>query len=325
MIDEKILKKYTRNLDVEQYAFDEFAKKTSSNIGRSEIANTIRKNRYNGLYLFEPEDFYEIERNTSVSGIYNNEHRVIILNKEDFEFENDIAIHELVHAYLNRRSQAIIKIDDKVVEYGVGLEEGIASLIQKTNCIDDIDDCVVSAYPCQACLFKQLNVLYQYSDYKKHSNLMCHLLKEPNDFLHAISGIYKSVFRKIFGDHKEILNLSLRCAYVIVSATDVITDNDDVNHRYFYQIASICNSICLAFADPNIRNGRTENALFPQLSKVIKSSEEKLMSAIFNDESAYFNGKTETLMKMLMLCLEELEKVENDINLSENKIKNKQI
>lgn len=312
MVDQDILKKYSRDLEVEQYAKDELLKKTAGFINAQDINRVMRLNKYNGLYLFEPEDFRSTEDKDYVSGFYNHNSRVIILNKEDFNKWNDIAVHEFVHAYLNRRNQKRVNICGVQADYGMGLEEGAASIIQKVDSIKDIDNCDVDSYIGQSFIFKQLNILYQYSNYKKYPNLMHHLLQEPKNFLRAIAGIYESIFIKVFGNNSETLDLSFRCAYLNVSITDVITDDEFIDHGNFCYFASTCNSICLALADEAVRDDRVKNELFPQLSKVIKTPEERLLTHIFDNEGSYFEGKKEMLKKILILCLEEIEKIKTD-------------
>lgn len=269
----------------------------------------MRLNKYNGLYLFEPEKFYATEDKDYVSGFYNHNSRVIILNKEDFNKWNDIAVHEFVHAYLNRRNQKRVKMYGIEADYGMGLEEGAASIIQKVDSIKDIDNCEVVSYVAQSFILKQLNILYEYSDYRKYPNLIHHLLQEPKDFLHTIAGTYESIFIKAFGNNSETLDLSFRCAYLNVSITDVMTDDKFIDHSNFCSLASACNSICLALADEDTRDSRIKDESFPQLSKVIKTPEERLLSYIFDNEGTYFEGKKEILKKILILCLEEIEKI----------------
>ena len=104
-------------------------------------------------------EHYETEDKDYVSGFYNHDSRVIILNKEDFNKWNDIAVHEFVHAYLNRRNQKRINICGVQADYGMGLEEGAASIIQKVDSIKDIDNFDVDSYIGQSFIFKQLNIL----------------------------------------------------------------------------------------------------------------------------------------------------------------------
>lgn len=312
MLNQDILKKYSRNLEVEQYAKEEFLKKTTGFINGEDISRVMRLNKYNGLYLFEPEDFYATEDKEYVSGLYNHDSRVIILNKEDFNKWNDIAVHEYVHAFLNRRNQKRVKMYGIEADYGMGLEEGAASIIQKVDSIKDIDNCEVDSYVIQSFILKQLNTLYEYSDYKKYPNLIHHLLREPKDFLRAIAGTYESIFIKVFGNNSETLDLSFRCAYLNVSVTDAMTDDETIDYGNFCSLASTCNSICLALADEDARDGRIQNELFPQLSKVMKTPEERLLTRIFDNEGSYFENQKETLKKILILCLEEMERIKTD-------------
>lgn len=306
----KILRENQRSIEVERYALEEFLRKTSNCLEPLEVEETLRKNHYNGIYLISESDLRIVEPKDSVQGLYNNKYRIILLDKEYFYFQRDIAVHEITHAYLNGRNKKKIDIANNPVLYGVGLEEGFASLVQSTATIDNIDNCQVNAYPYQSKLFKQLNVLYDYSDYKKYPNLMHHMLKEPNDFLSALSGIYESILSKILVDSRDISLLSLRSASVVVNATDIMLE-EHCSDKILYQIVNCLNTVYLALADRNMRDGHLQHDLFPALSQIVKSSECRLLSALFGDESDYFKVQIQNLTGLIMAYLDEIEQIDS--------------
>jgi len=189
-MDISILKGKIRNTKIEEYAIEQMVNKSCGCISYDDVKEALRKNHFKGIYVVTPEEFHEFESDENALGLYNHEARVIILDGEAYIKHPDIAIHELAHAYLCRHDHKLIKVDNVTIDYGLGLEEGFAALMQMVNNINDINQCKVNSYPYQASIFKQLNALYAYSDFKKYPNLMHHMLKEPETFLRAVHDIY---------------------------------------------------------------------------------------------------------------------------------------
>lgn len=323
---EEIIKNKTRNRNVERFAIDELIRKMRGFVDSSTIKDRINKNLYKGLYLVSSEELSRIESNKSVKGIYNSDLGIILIDKDWFNSVNDVAVHEITHAYLNSENKVTISINDKKIRYGAGLEEGVVSIIQKASSVGNIDECIVDSYPYQAHLIKQLNVLYQYNNSKKYKNLLEHLLNEPSSFLPVIFQIYNDILVDALIDKQEAIDLSYRCAGAMVSATDLMLDNLDIDEHYIYTIFSNMNAIFLSLADKEIRDEKKKHSLFPIVNKSYKTAEEKLLSTIFNIDiiEGYFIRQKNMLNTLLSMYICEADKVDNNtINYGISKIKMK--
>jgi len=308
----EVLNGKVRNHEIEKIAIEQFLIKTNGCVNRFELEETLKKNCYNGMYLLSSNEFHLVEPKTSICGLYESDYNVIILDEEEYNDENDIAVHELVHAYLNKGINKTITIDHNTVEYGYGLEEGVASIMEKIETIDDIDNCITTSYPYQANLLKQLNILYGYNKNKKYSNLLQHILKEPDTFLHLIPEIYENILRNTLGNDSGVSSMSLRSAFAIVSMTDIMITNDEADSRRLYQLCSAINTIYLALADQKMRDGDSTHFLFPDLNQIVKTREQRLLNLIFNNEMGYFEDINKRLTALLAMSVTEIEHIENN-------------
>ena len=297
-----------RNYEIENLGIKMFAEKVKGCISEEDIRDTLIKNGFNGIYMLPEDQFNEVREDENVKAYYMPDEKKIIVNKDYYQDHKDIIIHELVHAYLNDNSRVTIEINEEFIDYGYGLEEGCCTVIQKTNDINTIEDSAVDVYIYQSHLVKQLNELYKYSPDKKYPNLIHHLLKEPKDFLPAVSRIYESILSKLNLDEDiNIREIALRSALSIVTTTDSMVDNKNYNPKSMYTINSCMNTVYLYLASKKIRNENKTNDLFPNFSETQKNDPERLIQLLFGSEVDYFKRQVNIISKLLMMQQEELE------------------
>lgn len=322
-MDKSILEGKVRNIDIEEYAIDMIVKKTGGYISHDEIKETLRNNGFDGVYVVTPQEFHEVEDDPYAVGLYSHDCRVVLLDGEAYAKQPDIAIHEVIHAYLGRRGCSLVEVDNSKVNYGYGLEEGFAALMQKCDDINDIDNCNVNSYPYQAIIFKQLNVLYQYSDCKKYPSLLHLMLKEPESFLHTLSQIYASILRKFVVNYDFISMTSMKTAFAAVSSSDAMVSSDGCQSVEMTKIISSFNTIYLALASKNFRDGVEQHKLFPDLHMIAKTAEERLLGTIFNDESNYILKQLSNLNLVMILHTEEMERLNKEDKNVNSKVKSR--
>ena len=311
---EEIIKGKERQKSIEQYAIDELLKKTKGFLDSSIIEERISKYLRKGIYLVSSQELATIEEKELVKGVYNNDLGLILLDSDWFELVPDVAVHEMAHAYLNSENKVKISINEIEVGYGVGLEEGAVSILQKISSFSDINDCVVDSYRYQAHLFKQLNVLYQYDSSKKYSNLLENLLNEPSKFLSTIFGIYNNILSNTTLEMSEIIDLSYKCAGAIVMSTDAMTDNIGIESNELFKVCNSINSVFLSLADSKIREEKETHNLFPIFKESYITSEEKLLNLIFGCDSLdnYYNRQKELLYRCLTVYTNEMDTIKSN-------------
>lgn len=310
----EVIKDKKRNTNIEKYAINELIKRTDGFIDPSLIKERITKSLYNGVYLVSSEEIIKLNDSKHTKGMYVDDLGLILIDEQWFNRVNDVAVHEIVHAYLNSESKIEILINDKKIGYGMGLEEGAASLVQKVGSISNIDDCQVDSYRYQSHLFKQLNVLYQYSNSKKYKNLLQQLLAEPNQFLSCVFNIYNDILSNTSIERKEAIELSYKCACAIVSATDTMLEKTDMDYNLIFNIITNINAIYLSLADKSIRDEASNHPLFPSIKDSYISKEERLLSRLFGLEilDGYFNRQKHLLDTLLTMYIYEMDQLEID-------------
>lgn len=308
----QILHKYKRDVNVERYALEQFSKRTKNCISYEEINNTLKDNKYNGIYLVSSFDFKLIEPQYTILGLYNYDYRTIFLNVGEYNKHQDISVHELTHAYLNGHSREVLPNEKIEYSSGAGLEEGIASIIQVVSDIDDIDNCDVCAYEFNSHLFKQLNVLYNYSNYKKYPNLLHHVLKEPNDFLLTVTLIYESILSKHIVDNNCVRDISVKSSTVLIKVCDILIE-ENAKTAMFYQLMNSLNTIYLALADRQMRNMGVINNLFPRLKGLSKNCGMKLSNSVVDNDTQYIKKLIEMINNLLTSYTEMINNLNTNI------------
>lgn len=300
-----ILYKKDRNYDVEELGIKMLAKRVKSCITEDDIRNTLIKNGFNGIYMLSSDEFYQLKDDNNVRAYYAPLASKIIVNSDYYKNHKDIVVHELVHAYLNCKANSLVNINDEDLYYGRGLEEGCCSIIQNVNSIDNIDDCIVNGYHYQTHLIKQLNVLYKYSSSKKYSNLLHHLLIEPDDFIPSIARIYESILNKLDIDVSDV---GLKTALAMVICTDSMLEDKQYDFSEFYKIINSINTIYLFLENKKIRDKNLSHPLFATFKPAIKLDEDRLLELLLGTEKHYFERQVELLSKLLIMFQEEIEK-----------------
>lgn len=305
-MEDIILSKKTRDYEVENYGIKLFAKHVKKCLSEEEIRNTLSDNGFNGIYMLSEDEFHML-KDESVSAYYEPDSKVIIVNSEHYKKHPDIIAHELLHAYLNCKSSSSINVDESVISYGYGLEEGCCMIIQKASNINNIDNCVANAYHYQTHLVKQLNELYKYSYDKKYPNLIHHLLKEPDDFLPAIARIYESILDKL-GLGINVRNMALRSAFAIVTSSDSMVEDKKYDFYTMHAVNNSINTVYLYLANAKIRNGEENNDLFSNYKEALRTNEETLLYRIFGNDANYFERQVKVISRLLIVQQEEIEK-----------------
>ena len=308
----KFNEKY-RNYKAENLGIKMLAKKVKSCISEDDIRNALINNGFKGVYILSNEAFCKVRESESVSAYYMPDEKKIIVNSACYEENHDIVIHELVHAYLDCKNSPEIEVNEECITYGHGLEEGCCAIIQNTNTINNIDNCIIDCYRYQSHLIRQLNVLYKYSPDKKYPNLIHHLLKEPADFLPAIERTYEGILNSL-GIEIDSREIALKSALAIVTSTDAMLDNNDYEFTYMYSINSYMNTVYLFLANKQIRDGKKVNLLFPTFDKTEKTKEDHFEKLIFKKENGYFRRQVNNISSLLMLQQDELEQYSNYTN-----------
>lgn len=298
----KIMEKENeKSISTNQIAYDKFCKILSPYLTSEEIKKTLINNGYYGLYFATKDEIYEFSGREDVVGLYKNEYGIGLLCEEAYDNENEIAIHELAHAFVNERINKKIQIDIEIANYGNGLEEGIVSIICQLE-HNDIDKCKSEVYPYQARLFQQLNTLYCYNQNRKYRNLLEFAIKEPEKLIPEIKNIYESILinnNNLTTGQKKYL--ASKCAFNLILICDLMLDYNYEEQKYLYGIQDGINTLFLGMVDSDIRNGKKENELFPCCNLVVKDKEDRLLSAIFgnDEETRYFDKKIGAVYELL--------------------------
>lgn len=296
-----IIKKYKRDYNIEKKILCDFSEVLKNYISFKNIQNTLYQNGFNGIYLLEKKAFSRFRNSNKIMGLYDEIEKVIIMNKDEYLYDERIAIHEMGHAFLDCKSQRKIEIDGKNIKYGVGLEEGAVTLLMCTSNVNDISEINKYAYLQQSRLFQQLNALYNYSNVKEYDNLLIHLLLKPDKFIPLVRDIYEDIFKTNYPDFN--CSLSTKSAHSIICGTDTLIDYQNDN---LYGLLKYINALYLNVADSDVRNGK-ETSLFIKSKDFNMTREEILLSQIFNKDYSYVQRQQSNLDVAIRLVNEELE------------------
>lgn len=316
-LDEAI-KYFKRDKVVEKEILDKFSDVLKKHFTREEIEQTLLENGFKGVYLLDEQQIDtlsslldEEEKNelldelSELFGKYHLEQKVIIMHKDEYMANKTIGIHEMGHAFLDSKNEAIIKVDGTKIRYGIGLEEGAVTSLMVTDDIEDISSYSRNVYPEQTILFQQLNVLYGYSRLKKYPNLLIHMFKEPENFMVLIREIYTDIYEQNY----ETMDIPVitKSAFDIIVGADTLTIDKVSNEKLIKTMQGI-NSVYLYMADKKIRNKESENPLFLPFRELQKTAEEILLEKIFGDESSYMERLSDLLEDLVLGFQETIEK-----------------
>ena len=314
----ELTKYFKRDRNAEKEILDKFSDVLKKHFTREEIEQTLLENGFKGVYLLDEQQIDtlsslldEEEKNelldelSELFGKYNLEQKVIIMHKDAYMANKTIGIHEMGHAFLDSKNEAIIKVDGAKIRYGIGLEEGAVTSLMVTDDIEDISSYSCNVYPEQTILFQQLNVLYGYSRLKKYPNLLIHMFKEPENFMVLIREIYTDIYEQNY----ETMDIPVitKSAFDIIVGADTLTIDKVSNEKLIKTMQGI-NSVYLYMADKKIRNKESENPLFLPFRELQKTGEEILLEKIFGDESSYMERLSDLLEDLVLGFQETIEK-----------------
>ena len=314
----ELTKYFKRDRNAEKEILDKFSDILKKHFTREEIEQTLLENGFNGVYLLDEKQIEtlnelldEDEKNqlldelSKLYGQYHTEQKVIIMHKDAYMSNKTIGIHEMGHAFLDSKNEAIIEVNGTKIRYGIGLEEGAVTSLMVTDDIANITNYTPDVYPEQTILFQQLNVLYGYSRLKKYPNLLIHMFKEPENFMVLIREIYTDIYEQNY-ETMDIPVITKSAFDIIVGADTLINDNEQ-NEKLMKTMQGI-NSVYLYMADEKIRCGKRKNALFLPFRELQKTSEEILLETIFGDESSYMERISNLLEDLVIGFQDTIEK-----------------
>jgi len=308
----EIIEMEKRDYVEEKRILTKFSQILKSYISEDNIKRTLNNNGFNGVYLSDSK-LFSLYNGEEASGIYDEEEKVIILNKEEYFNDKKMGIHEMCHAYLDGKMEKSIKFNEDKMTYGKGLEEGAATLLSCTSNVKNISKLNPFVYAYQSRLFQQLDVLYKYSDLKNYDNLLIHLLREPKNFIPLIGDIYENIYKTNYPDCDNFT--ILRSAFVMVAGTDLLTDCDDVS---IYSLLNCINSIYLNVADPKMRRNEKIHPWFVNDKQLKQTSEDIFLEKLFGVNDGYYNRQLTNLNSSIVLLNEKFEQYDY-----EGKIKTK--
>ena len=314
MLIKEITENQVRNYEEEKNILINFSNSLKPYISLKGIQKKLEQNGFNGVYILDSNLFHLIEKNLNVTGMYFHDEKIIIIDKESYIKDKSIGIHEMGYAFLDGKNYKEIIFDDNSIIYGIGLEEGAMAILQSNLNLKNMDKCNNNIYPLQTRIFKQLNILYKYSNFKEYENLLVHLFKEPKTFIPLIKNMYEDIYMsKLPNLNAELVTKS---AFYMISGTDALLENND---NELYNFLSYINSIYLNIADEKIRN-ENKSDIFMKPNSLQKTVIEKYLYAIFNSDMAYLKRLSSNLDIALSEVLERLDCFDVE-NLKDNKCK----
>lgn len=312
MLIEEVLEIQKRNYILEKEILSKFSEVLKPYISLKNIQDKLEQTGFNGVYMLDSDLFRSITQNVDTLGLYTSKEKVIIIDKECYNRDKGIGIHEMGHAFLDNDSNKEIIIDDHHMIYGKGLGEGAMAILGTNLNIKKLDKIDYKLYPEQSMIFKQLNVLYNYSNIKEYENLLIHLFMKPKKFLSLIKDIYEDIYLNKLPSFD--VNLAVKSAFAMVSSTDALLENNDDQLSIFL---SYVNSLYLNIVN---KNEEIENKLFLTSKAFEKTSEEKIISAIFNSDISYMKRLELYLDILLSEISKRLEKFDNNVKNEKSKI-----
>lgn len=314
----ELAKYFERDRNVEKEILAGFSNILRNHFTREEIEKTLLENGFNGVYLLDEEQIESLndlldedDKQIILSelrdlfGTYYLNEKIIIMNKNEYLNNKEIGIHEMGHAFLDSRNEAIIQINSSKIRYGIGLEEGAVTSLMVTDDIEDISNYSPNVYPDQTIFFQQLNALYQYTTLKKYPNLLIHMFKEPEKFMVLVREIYTDIYEQNY----ETMDNSVitKSAFDIVVGTDMLTTDNSLSLEGFKLMHAI-NTIYLHMADKDIRNKNKRNTLFKNFKELEKTNEEILLGKIFGDDGGYMERLSNLLEDLVLSFQADVEK-----------------
>ena len=275
-----------------------------------DISKTLELNGFKGVYIVPHKLFILVVEDLNSEAFFSIVNKVVIVDEDAYLKDPSIVKHELCHAYLNHKIYRKINLDIVSNIYGRGIEEGICSVFQTIDNLDNIGKVRPRAYIFQSRLFQQLNVLYNYTTVKEHPNLLIHALKEPRYFLSLIRDIYYDILKN---------NISSFDKYVDEISAHLYVDFDNLD-KILYEYTHIMNSLYLTIADSDIYNGSKTNDLFSVPKGYILKSEQKMLFQILNIDYDHESKWLDNLDFIHMKTEEMLSSVE-DIDYENSKTK----
>ena len=292
---QEVLENTKRDYSLEKEILSNFSEALKSYISLSEINDRLEANNFGGVYVLDDNTFYSLEDKSSIYGSYNIGTKSILLPVSHCR-EKDTGIHEMGHAFLDGRNRSKITIDNVVLEYGLGLEEGAVSLLECNNSISDISKYDSHVYPRESILFKQLDQLYQYADIKEYPNLLIHMFKDPKNFLYLIKEIYEKNFKRMYPKYESYM--AFRSAFSMIQGTDILNNSDMVPKDLFNNL-KLLNMLYLYVADQDLRFGDKVHPLFGKVDTFTMDSTDKLINLLFGCCDGYMDSMLGQLDKLL--------------------------
>lgn len=292
-----------RDDEIEDDVIEKFALFFNNEIPFDEIKYRLYKSNFKGIYLASDEEYENLIKNKEKKALYRIDEKAIISSLSNVEKNDDILIHEMVHALIdNKLAKNIHDIcNDLSGEKGHGFEEGVASTISSSCHNNDKDFISYSdSYVCQVGIVEQINFLYNFYSKKKYSSFLLHVIKEPVQTLNLLFDIYNDIIEQKFAlklnnneiNRKDTLNIAYKTANDIIVACDSMLEPDisDYDIKNLFFLASRLNyDYLLLVKDEILFNNEyvKELELFPKAIKeeTKMSGEEKLLSILFNDKT----------------------------------------
>lgn len=302
----EVLKKEDRKYSLEKEILNDFYQILKTDFTLKEIEDTLEQNKFDGVYVLDEDRFSLVKDDIHTLGFYSKRDRVIVLR--DKLYKPEIGVHEFGHAFLNFKSSKELKIDKNICIYGQGLEEGAMTTLMCSSNIRNIDNTIPNLYSLQVKLFKELMVLYGYSNINEYPNLLIHMLKRPEEFLTLIKNIYYNILKENYSETDELI--AMRSALQMIQCTDIVTNKKLKGLNDFSKILLSINCAYLIVADENIRSGRKQNILFPIPNNLIsgpETDEERLLYFIFNNEYYKIHRTVNYIDQILMFAQSTLE------------------
>lgn len=231
---------------------------------------------FDGIITLDDEKFNYVRTNDTTCAYYANNQfgkNVIVmpksLSKEDMICNLKTYLkHELVHAIIGRRIKTENGGEDDLADfsvnsvshnYGVGLEEGIASSIAYNYGVSNEEPKFSRnqiSYYYNVRIVSQLNCIYQNYSGRKYSSFQYHVLKEPENTFRLLG----DMFLKTMTDNlkplneeekRNIMNLAYRAAlYNLLILNNLVAyqygfDKDTNLRAEFSKIENINSLFCL--------------------------------------------------------------------------------
>lgn len=293
---EELILKTKRNYDIEKEAINDMARILRPYITKKEITKVLEENGFAGFYIIKEELFNDHFKEDTESGLYDTIYKAAIMNEKQAAIDPTIKLHELFHACLDAKNIKKILSDGVETNFGVGFEEGAASIIHSINNYKDIDKAKPTCYVFQSRLFQQLNVLYNYTKIKEYPNLLISMMKKPEQFLPLIRDIYSDLLEdKIECTDKLLFGKS---AHHMVCIADILTEKKYLDRR-LYDFANFLNSLYLTIADFEIYRGKKTNKLFSIPDVYLAKPGLDFLLQLFDIDKYYCGYRLEYLKSLL--------------------------